>query len=430
MAPERDKVDKTCAECRREIRRTEDALLCESGCKQWYHTKCVGIGSKEYGMIVHLGSMIIWLCVKCKSEGVFITKNPQFLQDIEENCNRLVQTVTKRITDVEEKMKENCEQMIKTVTENSSIVDKVITENCNSVKQTLTQKIDDMGNKVNKVYSYADAATSIKTKTTQNTRKFLTRKSNNTKTYIIKPKKTQTNADTQNEVQKLVNPAATGTIIETIKGIKNGGIVIKTDERAAESSNFYEILVKKLQAKYDINTIKKRNPKIKIVGVKKQYNNEDLIFDLVKQNYFIDEKDVIDIIHQFETKNNQWILIAEVAPHTFHKMINNDYVNIGWHTCRIYEDIYIKTCTRCNKYGHKKADCDQHVTCKKCGENHHFRECTNSNKQCCNCKYSNQTYKTKYNIEHEANTEDCTIHLNKISRAREGINYGENVITI
>lgn len=89
--------------------------------------------------------------------------------------------------------------------------------------------------------------------------------------------------------------------------------------------------------------------------------------------------------------------------------------------------IYIKICTRCNRYGHKRIECESQIRCGKCGENHHYGDCSSEHKLCSNCKYSNQKYKTNYNIEHEENSDDCTIHRNKINWVREVINYSEKV---
>lgn len=56
--------------------------------------------------------------------------------------------------------------------------------------------------------------------------------------------------------------------------INNGGIVVKTTE-LDETKSFYNTLIGKAESKYTIDTIKPRNPRIKIVGVNKKYDTEN-----------------------------------------------------------------------------------------------------------------------------------------------------------
>lgn len=145
--------------------------------------------------------------------------------------------------------------------------------------------------------------------------------------------------------------------------------------------------------------------------------------DLKRQNQHIDETDEIKIVHQIETKTQKWIIFAEVKPKTFHKLMDKIYLNIGWKTCKVYEDIYIRICTKCNGYGHKYTECRGQVTCRVCGGNHYQKDCDKNHKCCSNCKFSNEKYNTNYDITHVANSEECSVYANQQRRARERVNY-------
>lgn len=103
-------------------------------------------------------------------------------------------------------------------------------------------------------------------------------------------------------------------------------------------------------------------------------------------------------------------------PANLPKMIEYGFINIGWKSCRVFEDIYVKYCLKCNRYGYKKQECTEETTCKKCVGNHYHWDCTSDISSCINCKYSNEKYRTTYDTKHEAVSERCDIHINKIKK--------------
>lgn len=379
MAPERDKADAKCNKCERSIRKTDEALQCEGICKYWFHAKCVGFTSKEYNMILQLGSRVIWCCNECKT-GTYIPEEHKFLQVVKETYAEMEKSLTDKLDKIENNLVTNLKR------------------------------------------SYADITSCNIEKDIKRNQDYDIKKKEKIVTYIIKPKRIQKSEDTLTEVQEIVNPAETHTIIHNIKNINKGGIVIKTTEND-QSEIFYKNLVEKTSAKYTVNISKQKDPRIKIIGVNRKYESHELMHDLKLQNQNIDETDEMKIVYQTETKTKKWIIFVEVKPKTYHKMIEKKYINIGWQTCKIFEDIYVKICTNCNRYGHKHIECKEHTVCKTCGENHSQKDCKSNCKSCNNCKFYNEKYNNNYNTTHIVNSEECSVFKNQQKLIRERINY-------
>lgn len=189
MAPERDKRGPACSSCKRDIREKDEQLQCESVCGLLFHAKCAGINSKEYNMIVQLGSKVIWSCSGCRL-GTYVPAATQFLNSMKETCNLTAKTLTERIDTLE-----------------------------NTLKQS-----------TGRLYADVAAMDAPGTNRGKHNPNYAELRDKKIKAFIIKPIKHQTNEETRREIQDVINPAETKTIIDSIKNINGGGIIIKTIE--------------------------------------------------------------------------------------------------------------------------------------------------------------------------------------------------------
>ena len=243
------------------------------------------------------------------------------------------------------------------------------------------------------------------------------------KTLIVKPKQQQDIKTTSREIKLKINPALVGAPIKYYKETKSGQIVIKSDT-IENLENLSKHATQVLGNNYELNIKEQENPKIKIVGLKNNYQKgEDLIAELKVLNRVIDEKDKIKITYTRQSKKTKkWTVFADTSGATFGKLVNSR-LDIGWGWCHVYEDLNIKRCYKCSAFGHKTTECIKEQTCTFCGGNHRRYECEETKPRCSNCIYVNKHYNTNHQIEHDSESEECPILAKKSKLARERINY-------
>ena len=80
--------------------------------------------------------------------------------------------------------------------------------------------------------------------------------------------------------------------------------------------------------------------------------------------------------------------------------------------CIAYDIIDSKPCYNCGR------------SCTKCAGAHAVSECNVAASKCTNCVYSNDKYKTRYNINHEATDYDrCTVFKIRVRKFIESTDY-------
>ena len=101
--------------------------------------------------------------------------------------------------------------------------------------------------------------------------------------------------------------------------------------------------------------------------------------------------------------SNLQSVILEV-PADIYKNIreNNNKVFVGFQSCRVFDVINIKPCANCAGFGHNSAKCKNKTICLRCAGTHKTELCNSEhNHKCANCFFSNNKYKTNYNLNHE-----------------------------
>lgn len=386
MAASKDRLDKNpCKKCNKID--NSDAVVCEGVCGGWLHMQCAKISAKNYKLMTQLANIVTWYCDDCK---------PKIRKILDNGMSDGALELMERIVKVEEGIYEKINKLEKNITSSSRLG--------------------------NQTTSYAEAASTPGTVKGDQRRL----KSSNAPGIIIKPTDAnQTSNETKKEIKSNINPSNIKAAIKSINDIKHGGIIIKTDTEESNKKLILEIN-KKFKDKYTAYATKKYKPKIKIVGLPNNYTKEELIRDLCNQNSFINETDEIDITYTIQTKKKTWIIFAEVSGDVFHRLMDKRYVNVGWDSYPVFEDIYIKQCTKCQQYGHKREKCTmQQPTCKYCGEQHSGNECNvdGKNYKCANCEHANDKYNRTYNSNHATDGDKCEIRQSKIDRYRGNINY-------
>lgn len=380
---ENEEFNEKCGNCEIKFTKKTYSVYC-TNCKKWFCLTCSKLSKKEAGSLKK--NRAEWICIKCNDQN---NNNNENYSIEEENI-----LLKKCIININQKM----DFLVKEVKELKYLTSKMLDEKeKNSVKQ--------------KDYTYSQ----IVQKLPEN------QITSNIPVLIIKPKNKQTSRQTKIEVQNAVNPITVQATVKKVKEINNGGIIIQTNNEE-ELEKVRKLSEYKLKEHYNIEVSKMKPPKLVLLGVSKKYDDEELIEELKALKY-IDIQDKLTIKHTRQSKiSKKYIIYLETSGRTFSKLVNKD-ISLGWNTCKIREDFNIFICHKCCGYGHTTKYCSRNQICSFCSGTHTYYKCYQEKSKCINCSFMNTRYNKSLNCNHEANSIECNIHLQKIQEARERTNY-------
>lgn len=393
--------EKNCCRCNYKFNRKSYSVGCFN-CNKWYCLSCAKLSKKEISELKKLKKN--WKCITCNEN---VNKEISLNVHQLEEENKLFKKI---INDMNEKI-----QMLITkleVIENNNFFNKM--DEVDKKIEILIKKLDDSNAKQPiKNISYSEILTKkppLVTKT-------------NLPVVIIKPKINQSSQKTKQDVQKKVNPVTIKASINKVQEIRNGGIIIKSYSEE-EIHNLKTLSEQKLNENYTVEISKMKSPKLIIIGSRKQYEEQELMDELKALNHIDnDDKLIIKSSRKLRFKN-KYIICIETSGKTFNKLVNKE-ISLGWDRCKIKEALDIIFCFKCCEYGHKANTCSKNQVCQFCSSEHFYWKCNEHTPKCINCKISNNKYNTKYDYVHEANSNQCPIHMYKMLRAKEKINYSK-----
>ena len=252
----------------------------------------------------------------------------------------------------------------------------------------------------------------------------------NESVLVVKPKDNkQRSALTRETVQEKINPYSLGTSVSRIKHISNGGVAICCNDTSVDKIR--KEAVEKLGKEYEIATVEKKNPKLKIhfVNNKDVENEEEFKEKIIFHNQLDCTKEafLFKVIHKINIKNNvrNCHVIVEVDPMTYKELYRNDYIQTGWKGCRYSDYINITQCYRCWKFGHIAKKCTSpNDKCSKCAGAHKYSECTSEELTCVNCKYAVEVLKVKnLALNHCAYDKNCEAYKRIFEKVKNKIEY-------
>lgn len=297
-----------------------------------------------------------------------------------------------------------------------------------SLKQELKHLKTDLRPSSTPVYNMqATYATTASMPT--NILKYKQDQASNIPNIIIKPKNAQEATATKTELMDAIKPSQLNIAIQKMQTTKTGSIEIKCNS-IQDAQKLKEAAEKKLGDSYQIEETKLKNPQIKITGFDKNMTNIEVEQAVRKQNNFIAENELFEVVHiKTDTRSNKKTIFIDCSPTNFQRLISVGKVFIDWERYSLYENVKPPQCYQCWGFYHKNTNCTSKVVCSYCAKEHPRRECpyvkTGQNLMCQNCKSSNEKYKTTYSTNHEASSRDCPTYQYHTKIIRSRINYGQ-----
>ena len=239
---------------------------------------------------------------------------------------------------------------------------------------------------------------------------------------VVKSKNPKNNIQTYNTVIQTICDD-TDVPINKVSNKKDGTTIIKCEHKE-HAQKIQNILTEKIGNDFNVEKYELKNPRMKIVGIQNNMSNEDLENDINGRN-FMGHDTKCSVIHTYPIKNNtQKIAIIDVGS-TLYSLVrkNNNKIYVGHQCCRAYDDLNLKPCVKCGRFGHSWKKCELRC-CLKCGGEHEFNECNVKTLKCTNCMYSNTKYAKNYDVNHMVTDTNKCEHLKfRISKYTSSTDY-------
>lgn len=241
---------------------------------------------------------------------------------------------------------------------------------------------------------------------------------------IIKPKQKQSSEETKKDLKLNIEPSQLNIGIKNVRETKQGCIVIKCIAQN-DIEKLKQSAENRLGKNYNIETMKLKLPRMKIVGYRGTSNMEELENIIKKQNTWIEDIDRINITYIKEVKNKKTSTIFfECSPNLYWKLMDHKKICIGWERYTVFENLSVKRCFKCQEFYHKSNDCENEVSCEYCAGHHETSACTKQIQRCKNCVTANNKFKLNYNIAHAASDPKCPSTMYHTNLLKSRIDYG------
>ena len=206
-----------------------------------------------------------------------------------------------------------------------------------------------------------------------------------------------------------------------LKKSTDTGVVLNSKEDA-------DFLIEKLEnelPQHRVSLVSNRIPSITIVGLEREFSNEELTNMIVNQNPGIKAiressntspaDGTLDIVKIQPLRNNSTVFKAIVRVSNLIRSViskQGDRLFMGSKTCKVYDFVFALRCYNCQVFGHHSRDCKEDPACAHCAGNHETRLCGKKSLRdvvkCKNCSDAN-----KSDTAHEASSYECPFFLEK-----------------
>lgn len=248
---------------------------------------------------------------------------------------------------------------------------------------------------------------------------------------VIKPKDDrQSNAATKTDLLRTVDPVTSNVNVAKIKHIKGGGLFVSCSSREAAAKLSKEA-ADKLAGNYTIREAKTPNPRIRIVGMSENHDNDAFLNYVKMQNsqVFADgsEPKVVSFgpiksrkASSGSRRQEVFQAVIQLSISAYNSALSNGQLFIGYDCCSVYDAIDVTRCYNCCGYHHISANCKSKTVCPRCSGDHSVRDCSSETLKCVNCLNAQKTAPA-ISCDHAAWDRGCTVHQQKLTSLKADI---------
>lgn len=439
-----------CSACKKAVNRYDDYLVCTKSCKSWFHIACIGVTLPQLTDMKKSGVVKIWECGKCPSPGDQADdSNPPVAAtppinpfDFSGSCKPAAAAGENsaanascincsKLIDHFSSMLENLQRKISA--EMALFKSQVVEE----MKVVLVKCLDDKSGVLSQCQSGLSSSLAQVSASTCNDTTSYARAVVAGPSVIIRPKdKTQSAAATKADLLREVNPVTSGVSISRIKNIKDGGLVIGCPA-GDSAARLRREAADKLSQKYSIKEVAAINPRVRIVGMTDEHDNESLQDLLRTQNprLFSSDSDlkVVSFSAVREKKSREdsndanrrkrrriYQSVIQLNADSYRKVMSSGQVFIGYDCCSVFDAVEITRCFKCSGFQHTAGNCKSKVACPRCAEDHLLADCKSDSLKCINCLHVKNNL-SDTDINHAAWDRNCAVYQQKLKSFRTGV---------
>ena len=378
---------------------------CEGVCNLWFHYSCAGLKENEYALLEKCKNLF-YMCDLCKHKCEVMDKSrvAKVFESVVNTDTRINEINSTKVTtdDLNAHYKHISVNLERELSNFKRDVLADVNSNFKEIKSSLLTSV----HQISKKPSYASMVSSKLS-------------------VIVNPRDSNMPlADMKSEILSNINPINENINLTDVRDTRKGGIVVSCGS-VAESEKFKRLLDNKLGDKYDCKGLTSLNPRLRIVGLKNNMNN-DVLLEYIKKgnNSFFTEDSVCEVINIQPTRNNPNIFAAvlQVDVNTYKNILERGKLMIGYERCTVYDAIDLRRCFNCSGFHHLAKQCEQKdPVCPRCSKSHTIKECTSQVLQCVHCHNFNTAKNAKLRTDHAVWDHRCRVYKDALAKFKANI---------
>lgn len=320
-----------CSRCNKDVLEA-DQLKCNGVCGKMYHFACIGI-PKTFLKIYLENDYFLFLCTHCRSTSIMA---------VNEKLNKVMSVINiydERVARQDEEFKQLRQQLDES-REKSSESFQELKDIIGTVKESVKNNEKEIGKVINIVSkpSYVDIIKGRK----------------NDPAILIVPKdKNQNSETTKKVIKEKIDPKTNP--INSVRKITNGGVALECDDLLNREAVRQDVS-NRMGNDYTVQFSELKKPKVKILRMYDEYDDNILIQKLKEQNDFLVNSN-LKVLHKYKSMRGAHNVILEVDCKSFLSLIEAGKVRIHFEVCKVEEDINVYRCFKCCGFNHKAKEC-------------------------------------------------------------------------
>lgn len=150
---------------------------------------------------------------------------------------------------------------------------------------------------------------------------------------VVPKNKNQNSEETRRIIKEKVDPVKNP--VNLVRKIMNGGIALECTN-FEDKDGLKRSVSEQMGADYEVRLTELKKPKIKIIGMYDEWDDETLIKKLKEQNDFMANSD-LKVVYKFKGLRGSHNIVLEVSDNSFIKILEAGKVKIHFENCRFWK---------------------------------------------------------------------------------------------